>query len=310
MRIYNLLLVFLGLYFALVVAKKSKKEVESTTEIESITESATDDVENEIEVNKKPKKVKNRFPKKAYIAELHYGRKCPEADPKHPYEVDEKITRLDFHTNSVVLEINPTIETHNHTIEYTCSPYFYVKYTKGYRFAITSYEFSGTYHLDKGIRAVLKSENTDAVTHVVEGPIMGTYQFKDELDWSGWKKPNHGKYSEGKLWFGCGTDMIRISVGITSILNNRLNEQGSGTLVLKDFSANIEWDKCPKQKKKYVPTDEDMIKLYSKPPKKTQEEVEKEKEKFAALENEQKAAKSIPEDKIIFKTTKEDSRRS
>jgi len=26
---------------------------------------------------------------------------------------------------------------------------------------------------------------------------MGTYKFEDELDWSGWRKPHHGKYSEG-----------------------------------------------------------------------------------------------------------------
>jgi len=56
----------------------------------------------------------------------------------------------------------------------------------------------GTYHIDKGIRAVIKSENTDAVTHVMEGPAMGTFDFTDELDWSaGWRKPPHGRMQDG-----------------------------------------------------------------------------------------------------------------
>jgi len=26
---------------------------------------------------------------------------------------------------------------------------------------------------------------------------MGTFDITDELDWTGWKKPHHGTYSEG-----------------------------------------------------------------------------------------------------------------
>jgi hypothetical protein len=326
MRIYNFLLVFITLFFAFTVAEKAKddekvKEAENVTEV---VEQKTEDVDNETEVvedetetaedddKTKITKKERQFPKEAYIAELHYGLKCPEADPKHPYEIDDKFTRIDFHTNSVVLEINPTIETHNYTVLHTCSPYYYVKYTKGYRFAITSFQFRGTYHIDKGIRAVIKSENTDAVTHVMEGPAMGTFDFTDELDWSaGWRKPPHGRMQDGKLWFGCGTDMIRISVGISALLNNRLNEEGSGTLVLKDFSANIIWDKCPKQKKKYIPTDEELIRaVVPQPPKKTQEEVEKDKKEFEAKEKETKATKKLPESEKSEEKQSEESAKS
>jgi len=281
MKIYHLLIVLISLLFAFTLAEEDKKENATEKVEEKKDEKTGEEVKKERE-----------FPEKAYIAELSYGTRCPEADPKHPYEVTKNITRIDFHTNSVNIEINPTIETHNYTVAYTCSPYFYVKYTKGYRFAITSYNFRGTYHVDKDVRAVIKSENTDAVTHVFEGPAMGTFDFTDELDWSGWKKPKHGRLSEGKLWFGCVTDMIRISVGVTALLNNRLNEEGSGTLSLKDFSANIIWDKCPPEKKKYIPTDEEIIKAsIPQPPKKPKEQIEKErKEKEKA-----KAAKKLPD---------------
>jgi len=290
MRIYNFLLIFITLCFVFTLAEKADEVVNKNETVEQTEE--TEDVKNETESIKEEKSEnEQKFPDKAFIEELHYGIRCPEADPKNPYEIDEKFTRIDFHTNSVVLDINPTIETHNYTISHTCSPYFYVRYTKGYRFAITSYEFRGTYHLEDGIRAVIKSENTDAMTHVIEGPAMGTFDFTDELDWSGWRKPIHGKFQNGKLWFGCGTDLIRISVGIQTLLNNRLNEKGSGTLVLKDFSANIIWDKCPKQKKKYIPTDEEL--LAAVVPKKTQEQIEKEKKE----KEDAKAAKKIPETK-------------
>jgi len=292
MKIYNFLLIFIIVCLTFALAEKAENVENKEESIEQAEK--TEDVENEkeeiVDESKKTEKGQ-RFPDKAFIEELHYGLRCPEADPEHPYELDEKFTRIDFHTNSVVLDINPTIETHNYTIAHTCSPYFYVRYTKGYRFAITSYEFRGTYHLEEGIRAVIKSENTDAITHVFEGPAMGTYEFTDELDWSGWRKPIHGKFQDGKLWFGCGTDLIRISVGVQALLNNRLNEKGSGTLVLKDFSANIVWDKCPKQKKKYIPTDEELLRAVI--PKKTQEEIEKEKK----AKEEAKAAKQIPESK-------------
>ncbi|ORX45206.1 hypothetical protein BCR36DRAFT_358664 [Piromyces finnis] len=292
MKIYNFLLVLITLCFALTLSEKVK-EAENTTEVvEQIettegAEDATEAVEEDTKITKKER----QFPEKAFLEQVHYGVKCPEADPEHPYEIDEKFTRIDFHTNSAVLQLDPTVETHNYTIYHTCSPYFYVRYTKGYRFAITSYQFRGTYHIDEGIRAVIKSENTDAVTHVLEGPAMGTFDFTDELDWAaGWRKPPHGRLQDGKLWFGCGTDMIRISVGVQALLNNRLNEEGSGTLVLKDFSANIIWDKCPKEKKKYIPTDEELIRaVVPQPPKKTQEEIKKEKET--------KATKKLPENK-------------
>eukprot|EP00833_Pecoramyces_ruminatium_P003055 jgi/Orpsp1_1/1177087/evm.model.c7180000060150.1 len=187
MKIYNLFIVLISLLLAFTLAEEAKK-VNGT----EIAEEEKKDGEDTEDVKKE-----REFPPKAYIADLNYGTRCPEADPKHPYEVDEKITRIDFHTNSAVIEINPMIETHNYTVTHTCSPYFYVKYTKGYRFAITSYNFRGTYHIDKDVRAVIKSENTDAVTHVYEGPAMGTFDFTDELDWSGWKKPKHGRLSEG-----------------------------------------------------------------------------------------------------------------
>jgi len=313
MRVYNFLLILITLCFAFTLAEKAKEAENVTKAVEEVEETETDvDVEieaeavEEVEDGDKITKKERKFPDEAYIAELHYGVRCPEADPKHPYEVDEKITRIDFHTNSAVLEINPTIETHNYTVIHTCSPYYYVRYTKGYRFAITSYQFRGTYHIDKGIRAVIKSENTDAVTHVIEGPGMGTFDFTDELDWSGWKKPTHGRMQDGKLWFGCGTDMIRISVGVSALLNNRLNEEGSGTLVLKDFSANIIWDKCPKQKKKYIPTDEELLRaVIPQPPKKTQEEIEKEKKEREEKEKETKATKKLPES---AKTTEESAK--
>jgi len=299
MRAYNIFIILISLLFAFVLAEEAKKEnVEEKTE--KVGKNEKDEKKNTEEVKKE-----REFPEKAYIAELSYGTRCPEADPKHPYEVDEKITRIDFHTNSVVLDINPTIETHNYTISHTCSPYFYVKYTRGYKFAITSYNFRGTYHIDKDVRAVVKSENTDAVTHIFEGPGMGTFDITDELDWTGWKKPHHGTYSEGKLWFGCGTDMIRISVGVEALLNNRLNEEGSGTLVLKDFSANIIWDKCPPEKEKYVPTDEEIIKAsIPQPPKKPKEQIEKERKEREKA----KAAKKLPNMKDKPTEKKEDEK--
>jgi len=279
MKIYNLFFILISFCLAFSLAEEAKVK-ESTEKAEEVKES-TEETKKERE-----------SPPKAYIEQLSYGLRCPEADPKHPYEVDEKVTRVDFHTNTAILEINPTVETHNYTISHTCSPYFYVRYTKGYRFAISSYNYRGTYHIDKGIRAVIKTENTDAVTHVIEGPAMGTFDFTDELDWSGWKKPHHGRLSEGKLWFGCGTDMIRISVGIEALLNNRLNEEGSGTIVLKDFSTNIIWDKCPPEKEKYIPTDEEIIRAsIPRPPKKPKEQIEKElKEK-----KETKKTKKLPD---------------
>jgi len=288
MKFYNLFFIIISL--CLIFSSAEKAEVK-----ENATEKVEEKAEEKIEEGAKEEKKENEFPPKAYIAELKYGTRCPEADPKHPYEVDEKITRLDFHTNSIVLDINPTIETHNYTVSHTCSPFFYVKYTKGYRFAVTSYEFRGTYHIDEGIRAVIKSDNTDALTHVFEGPGMGTFEVSDELDWtSGWNRPHHGRFENGKLWFGCRTDMIRISVGVKALLNNRLNEEGSGTLVLKDFSANIVWDKCPPEKERYIPTDEEIIKAsIPQPPKKPNEDLKKEYEEHSKL---MKETKKLPKD--------------
>ncbi|OUM68160.1 hypothetical protein PIROE2DRAFT_58233 [Piromyces sp. E2] len=101
--------------------------------------------------------------------------------------------------------------------------------------------------------------------------------------------------------------MIRISVGVTALLNNRLNEEGSGTLVLKDFSANIIWDKCPKQKKKYIPTDEELLRaVIPQPPKKTQEEIEKEKKEKEEKRKETLATKKLPENQKAEETAKSD----
>ncbi|ORX82597.1 hypothetical protein BCR32DRAFT_278746 [Anaeromyces robustus] len=296
MKLYNLFFIIISLCLIFSSAEKAEEVKENATEkVEEKTEEKTEE--------KVEEKKEYEFPPKSYIAELKYGTRCPEADPKHPYEVDEKITRIDFHTNSIVLDINPTIETHNYTVSQTCSPFFYVKYTKGYRFAVTSYEFRGTYHIDEGIRAVIKSDNTDALTHVFEGPAMGTFNIKDELDWtSGWNRPHHGRFEDGKLWFGCRTDMIRISVGVKALLNNRLNEEGSGTLVVKDFSANIVWDKCPPEKERYIPTDEEVIKAsIPQPPKKPNEEIKKEYEEKQKLSQETK--------KVIENKFKEDKKK-